>query len=216
MIETLLKKPHEKETLQFIEDFLSTSTNQEDNITVNLFKTDVLTTLADFKQAISLLYTLDNEVKFQNSPVIKDTINKKLIDLYIITKQYNKAHIEIEKRRLQLPILKNYEYFLDVIKLKKAKNESYENEILLALEDQIPPEMRQQFLKEQLNLAIERKEYKNVTKTIAEMRKLLVLPALENELINIEAYVMFSTNDFEGLLQFESIDDVTLKTYYWL
>ena len=106
MIETLLKKPHEKETLQFIEDFLSTSTNQEDNITVNLFKTDVLTTLADFKQAISLLYTLDNEVKFQNSPVIKDTINKKLIDLYIITKQYNKAHIEIEKRRLQLPILK--------------------------------------------------------------------------------------------------------------
>ena len=103
-----------------------------------------------------------------------------------------------------------------MIKLKKAKNESYENEILLALEDQIPPEMRQQFLKEQLNLAIERKEYKNVTKTIAEMRKLLVLPALENELINIEAYVMFSTNDFEGLLQFESIDDVTLKTYYWL
>lgn len=216
MLEELLKKPHTLETLQEIEVFLTEIHSSEELIQAKIFLSNVLISLKQENAAIEKLDTLYNELRFQNVPVIKDQIRKLKIDALIELGEFQQARIEIESRKNELPILKQYAYYLDLIQLKKKAKESYKDEITLALNEQLPLDMRQALLIEKLYLLIEENDYDMALQTIQLIREMLVLPSTDQVLINIESEIYYKQNNFEKLLAFERLSELDKQDLYVL
>ena len=216
MLEALLKKPHTLETLQEIEVFLTEIHSSEELIQAKIFLSNVLISLKQENAAIEKLDTLYNELRFQNVPVIKDQIRKLKIDALIELGEFQQARIEIESRKNELPILKQYAYYLDLIQLKKKAKESYKDEITLALNEQLPLDMRQALLIEKLYLLIEENDYDMALQTIQLIREMLVLPSTDQVLINIESEIYYKQNNFEKLLAFERLSELDKQDLYVL
>ncbi|HBT59737.1 MAG TPA: hypothetical protein DEA45_02810 [Acholeplasmataceae bacterium] len=216
MLEELLKKPHTLETLQEIEVFLTENHSNDELVQAKIFLSNVLISLKQENAAIEKLDTLYNELRFQNVPVIKDQIRKLKIDALIELGEFQQARIEIESRKNELPILKQYAYYLDLIQLKKKAKESYKDEITLALNEQLPLDMRQALLIEKLYLLIEENDYDMALQTIQLIREMLVLPSTDQVLINIESEIYYKQNNFEKLLAFERLSELDKQDLYVL
>lgn len=216
ILDELLKKTHRSETLQEIEVFLTSSSRQEDIIEAKLFKASVLFTLKQQDAALSLLDEMLIELKFQNVPQVKDQIRDLRISIFIDSKRFQRAKTEIELRKEELPILKHYIYYLDLIRLKKATNEPFDDEIVLALSEQIPTDKRQEFLLLRLNALMEKKQYEEATKTIEEIRSMLVLPTIDQILIEMEMEILYHQNDLDGILSYERISEIPKQDFYIL
>lgn len=216
MLEELLKKPHTLETLQEIEVFLTENHSNDELVQAKIFLSKVLISLKQENTAIEKLDQLYNELRFQNASVIKDQIRKLKIDALIELNAFQQAKIEIESRKIELPILKQYAYYLDLIQLKKKTKESYRDEITLALNEQLPLETRQAFLIEKLHLLVEESDYESALQTIQLIREMLVLPSTDQILINIESEIYYKQNDFEKLLAFERLSELDKQDLYVL
>lgn len=214
-LEALLKKPKTIETIPYIESFLNASSNAFELTKAKYFYAEVLTEIGEFMKSNQLCEYLLEELKH------KEDDDLYLDVLYLMSindielKDYITAKKRIEQRRRALPILKQYLYYMDLIRLSKAKDEPYDQYVNKALEDAIPDAIRQTLQLDKLNGYVDTGAYDLAIDMIKQLRMRLLTPEIALKLQLIELDILIKSKHYEAVLGITSqVEQVKFYKYH--
>lgn len=215
-LDALLKLPKTPETIQSIESFLSITSNDNHIGRAKLFYASIL---FDFKQhdaAIQMLYEVLEIMKHKtDDPLYVDALSA-LIEHDLALKDYALAKEHIEQKRRALPILKQYLYYMDLIKWAKAQDEPYEDYIDKALEDALPEAIRQKFQLFKLDSYVQSGTFDLAMDTIRQLRTRLLAPEIAQKIRFIELDILLESKHYEAILAITQSGESALFEYYHL
>ena len=199
-LEALLKQPKTHETIQLIESFLNTSSNESEHTQAKFFYASLLTHLGQYELSNQLCETLLEELKHKEDDDLYVEVLFVMSENYIELKDYSEAKKRIEQRRRALPILKQYMYYMDLIRLAKAENEPYDQFVNKALEDAIPEQIRQTLQLDKLDGYVNSGAYDLAMDMIKQLRMRQLSPETAQKLQLIELDILTKSNHYEAIL----------------
>jgi EAL domain-containing protein (putative c-di-GMP-specific phosphodiesterase class I)/GGDEF domain-containing protein len=167
----------------------------------------------EYQAAISRYFEIAEHLKLyeliqeESTQVLKDTQNqsktiyyeailKHMIDACIELENFEQAKKLIDLRKSELPVLKQYLFYLDEIKYKKALNLPITDEINYILNDVVPDEVKIYALKEMLTIYQIQNENQKALDVIYQLYNF----DLEHEYINDEFLLLIKLNAFQDIL----------------
>ena len=138
----VLKLPKQPHSLSIIKDFLNQSLSHLDYQAAYNYYFEIANELSLFDIVYEEAKDVLNEIKTQTETLYHEKILKHMIDATIQLNHLNEAKKYIEERKEVLPVIKQYLGLLDDVKLKKALNEPYLEDLLKIMNDMIPDDVK--------------------------------------------------------------------------
>ena len=198
-LDALLKLEKTESSIEAVEAFLTTELSEHDRLTAESFYADILFELASYEASMHFyMHIMANLKHKMDDPRYEHALDQ-MIKIYIALASYDEAEALIEKRKNTLPILKRYQYYLDLIELKKAKNEDYQTVMDQALEEVLPENVKSIFMFEKLNQYINNHEQDLALKTIYQLKMKKLDPKTLQQLELMEMDILIEQKDYQAL-----------------
>jgi EAL domain-containing protein (putative c-di-GMP-specific phosphodiesterase class I)/GGDEF domain-containing protein len=136
------------------------------------------------------------DIQNQSKTIYYETILKHMIDAFIILENFEQAKKLIDLRKSELPVLKQYLFYLDEIKYKKALNLPIVNEINQVLNDVVPDEVKIYALQEMLHIHQLQNEHQKALDIIYQLYNF----DLEHQYMNEEFLLLVKLNAFQDII----------------
>jgi EAL domain-containing protein (putative c-di-GMP-specific phosphodiesterase class I)/GGDEF domain-containing protein len=137
------------------------------------------------------------DMQNQTKTIYYEVILKHLIDAALILERFDQAKSFIDQRKNQLPVLKQYVYYLDLIKYKKALNLPILEELNQVLNDVIPDEVKIFALEEKLQIYKNQEEHQKALDIIYKLYDF----DLEHKYLNDEYILLTQLNNFTKIIE---------------
>ncbi|BCR35696.1 EAL domain-containing protein [Mariniplasma anaerobium] len=196
----VLKLPKQPHSLSIIKDYLNQSLSHLDYQAAYNYYFDISIELSLFDIVYDEAKIVLEEIKTQSETMYYEKILVHMIDASIHLNKLEEAKKYIEIRKEVLPIIKQYLGFLDEIKLKKALNEPYLDDLLKILQDMIPDDIKIYCLEEVFMIYKKDHQYEMALNSLYE-------------LYNYDLKTLYFIDELYLLIQLNRLDEAKTKAY---
>ncbi|MCD4826400.1 MAG: EAL domain-containing protein [Acholeplasmataceae bacterium] len=196
----VLKLPKQPHSLSIIKDYLNQSLTQLDYQAAYNYYFEIAIHLSLFDIVYEEAKSVLEEIKTQSETMYYEKILVHMIDASIELHKLDEAKKYILTRKEVLPIIKQYLGLLDDIKLKKALNEPYLEDLLKILQDMIPDDIKIFCLEEVFMI------YKNDAQYEMALNSLY-------ELYNYDLKTLYFIDELYLLIKLNRLDEAKTKAY---
>lgn len=165
----VLKLPKQPHSLSIIKDYLNQSLTHLDYQAAYNYYFEIAIALSLFDIVYDEAKEVLEEVKSQNETMYHEKILKHMIDATIELNKLEEAKKYIIQRKETLPIINQYMGYMDDVKLKKALNEPYLDDLLKILNDMIPDEVKIKCLEEIYLIYKENKQHEMALNSLYDL-----------------------------------------------